>query len=141
MFKKLIIICVLSIFFFTLAYFISQEIKAYDRKNKSVIKTSNESSVKEAGYKNAKSEITQSDTPIVESNENEVSALSEDKIEPEIKAKLQKILNTSSDGLEEIVLEDGVMVDLEDRFMAAPVATINDDGEVTIRDYVAPPKN
>lgn len=51
------------------------------------------------------------------------------------------MLNTSSKGLKEIETENGTMVDLEERFRAVPVATINDDGEIVVRDYTSPPKN
>jgi len=62
-------------------------------------------------------------------------------LEPEIKHELQTILNTSSDGLIEIKTDKGDMVDLKNRFRTAPVATINETGEVVIRDYVSPPGN
>lgn len=60
-------------------------------------------------------------------------------VEPEIRRELGDLLNTSSDGLNEVKTENGVMVDLKDRFRTAPVATINENGEVVIQDYVIPP--
>lgn len=63
---------------------------------------------------------------------------SENGISPEVKHALTKILNTSSEGLKEVVTENGVMVDLEGRFKTAPVAEIKDNGEIVVIDYVAP---
>ena len=60
-------------------------------------------------------------------------------IEPVIKKELNVLLNTSSDGLVEVIIDDGYMVDLNKRFRTVPVATINDNGEIVVQDYVAPP--
>lgn len=62
-------------------------------------------------------------------------------LDPETDKSLKKMLNTSSDGLVEVEMDDGVMVDLKDRFRAVPVAQVNENGEVTVIDYVSPPAN
>ena len=63
--------------------------------------------------------------------------------EPDIDVQnaLTGMLNTSSEGLKEIKTENGIMVDLEDRFRSVPVGTINEKGEVFVQDYNSSPKN
>ena len=62
-------------------------------------------------------------------------------LEPEIRAALKEMLNTSSEGLVEEQLENGgTRIDLQGRFRTAPVAIIDADGEVQIRDYTYLPK-
>ena len=63
------------------------------------------------------------------------------KLDVEVKKQLHILLNTSSDGLEEVQTKDGVMVDLKGRFRTVPVANVNESGEVNVEDFVSPPKN
>lgn|GEM_PF-6828041 len=56
-------------------------------------------------------------------------------LEPEIREGLERILDTSSEGLEEEPMNGSVGVNLQGRFKTAPVATINEKGEVQITDY------
>lgn len=50
---------------------------------------------------------------------------------PELQAELATMVNTSSEGLREVVKEDGtVIVDLQGRFQSATVAVIGKDGKL-----------
>ena len=61
-------------------------------------------------------------------------------LEPEIRARLEKLLNTSSEGLVEEKINGAVRLDLRGRFRTFPVATINEKGEVEITDYTHLPQ-
>ena len=61
-------------------------------------------------------------------------------LEPEIRARLDKLLNTSSEGLVEEEIYGAVRLDLRGRFRTVPVATINEKGEVEITDYTHHPQ-
>ncbi|MFK5948345.1 MAG: hypothetical protein QM500_06210 [Methylococcales bacterium] len=61
-------------------------------------------------------------------------------LEPEIQQALENHLNTSSEGLTEDETDDGYSVDLQGRFRSVPVATIQEDGEIFIKDYTSLPK-
>ena len=61
-------------------------------------------------------------------------------LEPEIRARLEKLLNTSSEGLVEEEINGAVRLDLRGRFRTVPVATINEKGEVEITDYTHLPQ-
>jgi len=63
-----------------------------------------------------------------------------DMLEPEIHQALTEMLNTSSEGLVEKKTGSSVSVDLQGRFQTVPVATINEKGELEIRDYSSKPK-
>ena len=63
----------------------------------------------------------------------------EKELEPEIRKAIQELVNTSSEGLVEEQTNKGINVDLQGRFRTAPVATINENGEVEIQDYTSPP--
>jgi len=56
-------------------------------------------------------------------------------LEPEIRQALGKILNTSSEGLVEETRDGVTKVDLQRRFQTAPVATLDEQGNVQITDY------
>ncbi|HHJ17823.1 MAG TPA: hypothetical protein ENJ80_14115 [Gammaproteobacteria bacterium] len=56
-------------------------------------------------------------------------------LEPEIRAALGDILNTSSEGLVEETRNGVTSVDLQGRFQTAPVATIDENGNIQITDY------
>jgi predicted naringenin-chalcone synthase len=60
-------------------------------------------------------------------------------LEPEIRDSLRELVDTSHDGLVEEKTDRGVEVNLKGKFRTAPVATINEDGELTVRDYTSPP--
>lgn len=61
-------------------------------------------------------------------------------LEPEIREALGEILNTSSEGLVEETRNGVTSVDLQGRFQSAPVATIDERGNVQITDYSHPPR-
>jgi len=56
-------------------------------------------------------------------------------LDPEIRAALGELLNTSSEGLVEETRNGVTSIDLQGRFRTAPVATIDKDGNVQITDY------
>jgi len=60
-------------------------------------------------------------------------------LEPEIEAAVNELVSTSHEGLVEVKTDKGVGVDLKGRFRSAPVATIDDDGQVVVRDYTSAP--
>jgi len=60
-------------------------------------------------------------------------------LEPEIRDAVREHVNTSHEGLVEEETDKGVEMKLQGRFRTAPVATIDEKGEVTVRDYTAPP--
>ena len=60
-------------------------------------------------------------------------------LEPAIRDAVRELVNTSHEGLVEEKTDKGVEVKLKGRFKTAPVATINEKGEVTVRDYTTPP--
>jgi len=61
-------------------------------------------------------------------------------LEPEIREALGKTLNTSSEGLVEETRDGVTSVDLQHRFQTAPVATVDENGNVQITDYSHLPK-
>ena len=60
-------------------------------------------------------------------------------LEPEIRAAVKELVNTSHEGLVEKETQNGVEMNLRGRFRTAPVATVNEQGEVTVRDYTSAP--
>lgn len=61
-------------------------------------------------------------------------------LEPEIREALGKTLNTSSEGLvEEKAANGAIGMDLQGRFRTAPVATIDAEGNIQVRDYTSLP--
>lgn len=56
-------------------------------------------------------------------------------LEPEIREALGKILNTSSEGLVEETHNGVTGIDLKGHFKTAPVATIDEHGNVQVTDY------
>ncbi len=61
-------------------------------------------------------------------------------LEPEIREALGEILNTSSEGLLEETRNGASSVNLQGRFQTAPVATVDENGNVQITDYSHLPK-
>ncbi len=56
-------------------------------------------------------------------------------LEPEILQALEKHINTSSEGLEEVDTSKGINVNLQGRFHNVPVATVNEKGKIEISGY------
>jgi hypothetical protein len=59
-------------------------------------------------------------------------------LEPEIQQALKQMTDTRSEGLVEEPAVSGYGVNLQGRFQAVPVATVNERGEVEIREYSVP---
>jgi hypothetical protein len=59
-------------------------------------------------------------------------------LEPEIQQSLEQMADTRSEGLVEEPAVSGYSVNLQGRFQAVPVATVNEQGEVEIREYAVP---
>ena len=77
--------------------------------------------------------------PPTQTIEKQPPVVTEKELEPEIRKAIQELVNTSSEGLTEEQTNKGINVDLQGRFRTAPVATINENGEVEIQDYTSPP--
>lgn len=60
-------------------------------------------------------------------------------LEPEIENALNELVNTSHEGLVEVKTDKGVSIDLKGRFRTAPVATIDEKGEIVVQDYTSAP--
>ncbi len=60
-------------------------------------------------------------------------------LEPGIRDAVRELVNTSHEGLVEEKTDNGVEMRLNGRFRTAPVATVDENGEVTVRDYTSPP--
>lgn len=61
-------------------------------------------------------------------------------IEDAIRSSLKEMVNTSSDGLLEKTNKDSISVDLQGRFQTVPVATVDENGQVEIKDYSSIPE-
>lgn len=61
-------------------------------------------------------------------------------LEPAIVEALNELVNTSHEGLVEEKTDNGVGVDLKGRFRTAPVATIDDKGQIIVQDYTSAPE-
>jgi len=77
--------------------------------------------------------------PSIQPIEKQPPVVTEKELEPEIRKAIQELVNTSSEGLAEEQTNKGINVNLQGRFRTAPVATINEKGEVEIQDYTSPP--
>lgn len=62
-------------------------------------------------------------------------------LEPEIRAAVAALTNSSSEGLVEQVdpTGEGYVVDLQGRYKTVPVATLGEDGQIRIQEFSAPP--
>ena len=60
-------------------------------------------------------------------------------LESDIHKAVKALVNTSHEGLVEEKTSKGVEMKLKGRFRTAPVATIDEKGEVSVRDYTSPP--
>ena len=61
------------------------------------------------------------------------------RLEPEIEKAISELVITSHEGLVEEETDNGIRVDLKGRFRTAPVATIDDNGQVIVQDYTSAP--
>ena len=59
-------------------------------------------------------------------------------LEPEIQQALEQMTDTRSEGLVEEPAVSGYGVNLQGRFQAVPVATVNEQGELEIQEYSVP---
>lgn len=60
-------------------------------------------------------------------------------LEPAIRDAVRELVDTSHDGLVVEKTANGDKLNLNGKFRTAPVATIDENGELTVRDYTAPP--
>jgi hypothetical protein len=60
-------------------------------------------------------------------------------LEPEIEKALNELVITSHEGLVEEETDKGVIIDLKGRFRTAPVATIDENGQIVVQDYTSAP--
>jgi hypothetical protein len=60
-------------------------------------------------------------------------------LEPAIHNTVRELVNTSHEGLVEEKTSKGVGMKLKGRFRTVPVATIEEDGTITVRDYTSVP--
>jgi len=125
----LIIAAVIILFFYFLLEWGQPYVNnADDLKSSEIEVGDRELTDKKLVYKNKK-EVTKSmqlDTAVDDRNS-------------EFNQTLNKMLNTSSDGLVEEKTADGFSVNLNGRFQTVPVATIDDNGEVKIQDFSSKP--
>jgi len=61
------------------------------------------------------------------------------RLEPEIEKAIGELVITSHEGLVEEETDNGIKVDLKGRFRTAPVATIDDKGQIIVQDYTSSP--
>jgi hypothetical protein len=86
------------------------------------------------------SESGNSDANKVDKSARDPSAATTSKpLEPGIRDAVRQLVNTSHEGLVEEKTDNGVEMKLNGRFRTAPVATVDEQGEVTVRDYTSPP--
>lgn len=82
--------------------------------------------------------LKQSDNqPIRKTSTDQVSAVPP--LEPEIRAGLEDLLDTSHEGLEKEEIDGAVIINLQGRFRIAPVATVDENGEIHIQEYSTQP--
>jgi len=132
--KKLLVVAIAVAVFVLLVFITGQQKNSIDQQAR-VLPTEVDKTA---------SDISQSDnsqkTSLTESiSDSKKSNPSTRKLEPEIRQALEKMLNTSSEGLVEEKTADGVSIDLKGRFQTVPVATINEKGEAEIQDYSSVP--
>lgn len=84
--------------------------------------------------------LPESGSPVANSVSRDPSASTTGKpLEPGIRDAVRELVNTSQEGLVEEQTDNGVEMNLKGRFRTAPVATVDENGEVTVRDYTSPP--
>ena len=77
--------------------------------------------------------------PVAEAAISHAASAKGKPLEPAIRDAVRELVNTSHEGLVEEKTDKGVEMKLKGRFRTAPVATIDEKGDVTVRDYTAPP--
>jgi len=133
--KKLLVV-VIAVAVFVLLYFLSGQQKSAVDQQVKVLSSETDQSVSETSETNNSIENAQTESV----SDSKQPRSSRKKLEPEIQQALEKMLNTSSEGLVEEKTDNGISVDLKGRFHTAPVATINEKGEVEVQDYNIAPK-
>ncbi|MDT8281916.1 MAG: hypothetical protein RQ982_03785 [Gammaproteobacteria bacterium] len=140
--KNTIIILLLIAVLIT-AYFIMQD------DDRTVATLSNAASVMKPGAQTQvppPTVLSESDSPDVadvadvdEAVAPSSAAVAGKPLEPGIRDAVRELVNTSHEGLVEEKTDNGVVMKLNGRFRTAPVATVDENGEVTVRDYTSPP--
>jgi len=132
--KKLLMV-VVAVAVFVLLVFLTGQQKNNIDQSVSISSTDMDKTDSKTSQKNnpEKNNLTKS------TSNSEKSNPSAKKLEPEIQQALEKMLNTSSEGLVEEKTNQGVSVNLQGRFQTVPVATINEKGEAEIQDYSSVP--
>jgi len=133
--KKLLVV-IIAVAVFVLLYFLTGQQKSAVDQQVKVLSSETDQSVSETSETNNSIENAQTESV----SDSKQPRSSRKKLEPEIQQALEKMLNTSSEGLVEEKTDNGISVDLKGRFHTAPVATINEKGEVEVQDYNIAPK-
>jgi len=133
--KKLLVV-VIAVAVFVLLYFLTGQQKSAVDQQVKVLSSETDQSVSKTSETNNSIENDQTESV----SDLEQTRSDRKKLEPEIQQALEKMLNTSSEGLVEEKTDNGISVDLKGRFHMAPVATINEKGEVEVQDYNIAPK-
>jgi len=131
-----LLVVVIAVAVFVLLYFLSGQQKSAVDQQVKVLSSETDQSVSETSETNNSIENAQTESV----SDSKQPRSSRKKLEPEIQQALEKMLNTSSEGLVEEKTDNGISVDLKGRFHTAPVATINEKGEVEVQDYNIAPK-
>jgi len=133
--KKLLVV-IIAVAVFVLLYFLTGQQKSAVDQQVKVLSSETDQSVSETSETNNSIENAQTESV----SDSKQPRSSRKKLEPEIQQALEKMLNTSSEGLVEEKTDNGISVDLKGRFHTAPVATINEKGKVEVQDYNIAPK-
>jgi len=133
--KKILAIVVAIAVFVGLYFLTDQQRNVIDQK----INVSSSNANKPVSKISSKNNLTDKESTGSVSDVKKTN-LTGSKLEPEIQQALEKMLNTSSEGLVEEKTDKGISVDLKGRFHTVPVATINEKGEVEVQDYSSVPK-
>jgi len=133
--KKTLVIVVAIAVFVGLYFLTDQQRNVIDQK----INVSSSNANKPVSKISSKNNLTDKESTGSVSDVKKTN-LTGSKLEPEIQQALEKMLNTSSEGLVEEKTDKGISVDLKGRFHTVPVATINEKGEVEVQDYSSVPK-
>ena len=131
--KSLVVVIAVSVF--VLLYFLTGQQKSNIDQQVNVLNLDADQPIKKIPDENELSEdnlseLDSSKTHFLDKNLEAV-------MDESVRQAVNKIVNTSSEGLIEVQTKDGVVVDLEGRFQSVPVAVIGKDGEVTIKDYTS----
>lgn len=119
--------------FLLLYFFLQQNNTDTELSNDNVLSTNSQLTSKPLAANDA-SKINNNlnnNSPVISKHESVVSSI----LEPEIQQALEKHINTSSEGLEEVNTGKGINVNLQGRFHNVPVATVNEKGKIEISGY------